>query len=104
MEDIDLEERVSDLENRVAFLERELETSYEERKFERNIGEMFPESATINFRDGRYGYFARVTDIDGDDVQMASERLDGISSLEYGYAVTETSEGLGMEVWTGPEV
>lgn len=92
-----MDDKVAELERRVSYLERELDMSYEEFRFKQNIEEMFTDDCTIEFRDGRYGYFARVTGIDGDDVQLAIDRLDG---TEYGHAVTETGEGLGMEVWS----
>lgn len=97
----DLSERVSQLETRVAYLEGELETSYEEEQFYRRVRSIFPDSAEIETRDGHYGFFARVTNINGDNVQAAIDRLE---STNYGHAVTETGEGLGMEVWSEPRV
>ena len=97
----DLSERVSELEQRVSFLEGELEMSYEEERFRRRVRSIFPDDAEIESRDGHYGYFARVTDIPGDDVQVAIDRLE---NTDYGHAVTETGEGLGMEVWSEARV
>jgi len=96
-----MEEKIAELEARVAFLEAELEMSYEEEQFRRRIQSIFPDGADIESRDGAYGYFARVTDINGDEVQMAIDRLE---NTDYGHAVTETGEGLGMEVWSEARV
>lgn len=101
MEDIDLSERVSQLETRVAYLEGELETSYEEEQFQRRVESIFFDEAEIEYRDGHYGFFARVTNINGDEVQAAIDRLE---NTDYGHAVTETAEGLGMEIWSEPRV
>jgi len=101
MEDIDLSERVSRLETRVAYLEGELDMSYEEAQFRQKVESIFFDEAEIEMRDGHYGFFARVTDIDGDDVQHAIDRLE---NTDYGHAVTETGEGLGMEIWSEPRI
>lgn len=39
----------------------------------------------------------RVTGVDSGQVQEIKETVDGITNLDY--AVTETSDGLGIEVW-----
>lgn len=98
-----METDYSDLEKRVSYLEEELDTSYEQNKFERTVEQVFPdknEDRTIEFRSGHYGYFARVTGIDGNEIQYA---LDRFSVYGYGTAVTETASGVGMEVWLEPE-
>jgi len=59
--------------------------------------ENFFDDATIEIREGDYGFFARVTDIDRYDVQAAIEQM---QNTEYEYAVTETGRGLGMEIWS----
>jgi hypothetical protein len=97
MEDIDLSDRVSKLERRVAYLEGELEMSFEEQQFSHRIETIFPDDATVETRESVRGYFARVTDIDGDEAQIALDRLD---NTDYGTALTETGAGLGVEVWT----
>lgn len=96
-----MDKELAELERRVSHLEGELETSYEQEKFENGVGSMFPDDASLDFKDGHYGYFARATDITGDDVNIALEKAD-----RYGYetAVVETGEGLGMEVWLEPNV
>jgi len=43
-------------------------------------------------------FYASVANIDRDDVSDARTKFDS-SPRDVGYAVTETSEGLGMEVW-----
>lgn len=96
-----MEERLAELERRVAYLEGELETSYEEQAFQRTIKSIFSKDQDIEYRDGHYGFFARVTNLNGDEIQVALDRLE---NHEYGCAVTETAEGPGMEVWSEPEV
>jgi hypothetical protein len=95
-----MEERLAELEQRVAYLERELETSYEEYNFRRNVESIFSDKQDIEFRDGHYGYFARVTNLNGDEVQAALDRLD---NRDLDSAVTETGEGIGMEIWSEPQ-
>ena len=96
-----MEDRLAELEARVGHLERELETSYEEESFKRRVKSIFSDEQDIEFRDGHYGYFARVSNLDGDEIQVA---LDRIENTDYGCAVTETASGPGMEVWSEPEV
>lgn len=96
-----MEERLAELEARVAHLERELETSYEEEHFKRVVKKIFSDEQDIEFRDGDYGYFARVSELNGDEIQAALDRLE---NRDYGCAVTETASGPGMEVWSEPEV
>lgn len=93
----DIDERVSRLEARVDYLERELETSYEEEQFHRRIDSIFPDNAEVDTREGHYGLFARVTDMNGDELQTALDRLE---RTDYGHTVTETAEGIGVEVWS----
>lgn len=96
MEEINLRERVKELENRVSFLEAELDVSLAEERFKNTVTNTFPDDADVTFENGHYGYFARVSDIDGDDVEIARGRLE---QREVGFAITETGDGLGMEVW-----
>jgi hypothetical protein len=96
-----MEEQLAELEQRVSHLERELETSYDEVSFKRAVQSIFSDEQEIEFRNGHYGYFAQVTNLDGDDVQVALDRLD---NYDFGSAVTETGSGLGMEIWSEPEV
>lgn len=102
MEEISLEEQVQRLERRVSYLERELGTNYDEHKFETRVKSTAPDDADIDFRDGHFpngsfGEFARITNINGDDAQYILGRLE---ETEYGTALTETAEGLGVEVFT----
>lgn len=101
MKEVSIEETVSNLQQRVAHLEREVETSYEEEQFKRRVSSFFPDDATIEYRDGHYGHFARISGLDGDEIQVA---LDKLEKHDFGSAVTETADGPGMEVWSEPEV
>lgn len=99
--DARMEDKLAELEQRVAYLERELDTSYEEYNFRRSVESIFSDKQDIEFRDGHYGFFALVTNINGDEAQTALDRLE---SRDFGTALTETAEGLGIEVWSEPEV
>lgn len=97
-----MEEQLAELERRVAFLEEQTGECYEEHAFERTIDSITPDDADVDSRDGRYGYFAQVTNIDGDEAQeilREVEKRDG-----YGSALTETGNGLGVEVWTDARI
>ena len=94
------DEEIEELERRVDYLEGELGISLQEHTFRRRIQTIFPEStdADIEIKEnGVHGYFARATGIDGDDLEVALSRLD---STDYENAITETGDGLGLEVWT----
>lgn len=95
-----MENKVIELEKRVAYLERELDMSYEEYSFRRSIEGTFSDEQDIEFGDGHYGFFARVTNINGDEAQTALDRLE---NRDFGTALTETAEGLGIEVWSEGE-
>jgi hypothetical protein len=89
-----------ELELRVDFLEEEVGRSYDESIFKGKVRAVFPDDAHIEFRSGDYGLFALVTRINGDDIDRAITKFD---RSKYGYAVTHTASGVGMEVWVEPE-
>jgi len=95
-----VDEEVEQLKQRVAYLERELGESLHQNRFKQKVNSLPPSSsdADIDVSEGPYGYHARITNIDGDDVQYMIEKVDGLD--KYDYAVTETGTGLGFEVWT----
>ncbi len=96
----DLAEDVEELANRVSHLEAELETSYMEERFERTVYSLAPnDDADVETNQGPYGYHARITNVNGDEVQAIIDRVDGRENIDF--AVTETGSGLGVEVWTG---
>jgi hypothetical protein len=93
------DEEVEELEARVSYLEEELDISLLRHKFERRVRTAFPQPTDTNIEikeQGYHGYFARVTGIDGDDLEVALSRLD---DSEYETAITETADGLGLEIW-----
>ena len=94
------EEEIEELERRVDYLEGELGISLAEHKFRRRVRTAFPHSTDTEVEikeNGIQGYFARVTGIDGDDLEVALSRLD---DSEYETAITETADGLGLEIWS----
>ena len=96
----ELEEQVSSLQSRVAYLERELETSYEEDQFNRRMNSLIPGDFDVEIRDNQLGgYHARFANIGADQLNSAIERLE-YREDDYEWAMTETGEGIGLEVWT----
>jgi len=77
-----------------------MQSRLQEDAFHRLVTNSFPDSANIDFtlRSKRHMFYASVANIDRDDVSDARTKFDS-SPRDVGYAVTETSEGLGMEVW-----
>ncbi len=97
----ELEEQVSSLQNRVAYLEAELETSYEEERFNRRMNSLIPGDFDVEIRDNQLGgYHARFSDIGADQLNSAIERLE-FREDDYEWSMTETGSGIGLEVWTG---
>lgn len=93
-----MEERVEELERRVSYLERELDLSYERHQFKR-LANSLPtdDDAVVVVSEGPYGYHARITNINGDEVQRIIERVERQDDIDF--AVTETGNGVGIEVW-----
>jgi hypothetical protein len=105
MED-NISQDVNRLNRRVSFLEEELGTSFEEHRFRKAVDSIAPNSATVCYSDESwYGHHAVVTNIDGDDVQKISERAESLNVSPGGsdtilHKVTETSDGLSVEIYT----
>lgn len=97
----DTEERLRRLEQRVEYMERELDVSYEQYQFERRMDKIFrDDDVGIEVSDNRVGgYHAFVENLDTDTLNMALDRLQNLEG-EVQYEVTESGAGLGMEVWT----
>jgi hypothetical protein len=93
----DLEERVSKLERRIDYIEKETDIYYERAKFKQAVDSIRPEGSSVEYQEGFYGYFAVVSDIDGDQAQIMMDRFE---SRDLGHALTETGDGLGIEVWS----
>lgn len=95
--DEEVSERITALERRVSHLEEELDTSYDEWQFEHVIRTPFSEDVAVELStDGGY-YHAHVVGISTNELNRALEMFGDRDDLET--AVTETSEGLGLEVW-----
>lgn len=100
VEEISLEETVQQLEERISYLERELELSYDEHKFERKMNTLVSGEYDLEINDNRVGgYHARFGELSADQLNYAIERLE-FSESEYNWAMTETGSGIGLEVWT----
>lgn len=97
-----MEERIEELEKRIDHLERELGESYERYKFEQRIARLVrTRDVDAEIRDSKHmmGYHAKLSDLSADELNEAIDRLIAIDD-EYDWAMTETSEGIGLEVWT----
>lgn len=92
-----MDEKLAELEKRIEHLENETGTSHEQRQFELLVAEITPDGASTDVKTDHFGKFVRITNIDGDDAQQIMDRVDRMD--EYDYALTETGEGLGVEVW-----
>lgn len=97
----ELQERIAELEERVSYLEVELDTSLDRAKFEDFADRLFKESSPDEIRDnGVGGYFARASGLSVEDANQAIGRLEGGPRDDVEWALTETGDGLGLEVWT----
>lgn len=97
-----MENKVDELERRIEYLEKHLGTCHAKDKFARFVNRVFPDGTIDTINDGRYGYHARVEDIDGDDIQRGIDKMEN-NRIGVDFAVVETVNGPGMEVWTSPE-
>ena len=97
----EVEERVSELETKVAYLEKELDISYDRQKFEREMNRLIPTGCgEIEISDNRIGgYHARFSELTIDQLNAAIENIE-FRDTDYEWSVTETSEGVGLEVWS----
>ena len=97
----DLEERISELETMVAYLERELDISYDRHKFESQMNRLIPtDCGDIEISNNRIGgYHARFSKLTIDQLNAAIENIE-FRDTDYEWCVTETSEGVGLEVWS----
>jgi uncharacterized coiled-coil protein SlyX len=96
----DLEERVRELEDTVAFLEDELDVSYEEVKFRHRMESLAPQNADVevDVDDGPFVHrYASIDSLDTDGLNQLIHRLQSIDELSF--EVVETGTNLGVEVW-----
>lgn len=100
-EDIEqLREQVSSLQNRVSYLEAELDVSYEQERFKRRMRSLIPGDFDVETTDNQIGgYHARFSDLSADQLNAGVEKVE-FSQYDYEWAMTETSEGIGLEVWS----
>ena len=100
-ESTDFEERLHNLESRVNYLESEVGESLEAERFERDVSRIIDGrdySLDVSTGNPYSEYHAEFTDISVEQLNQARDRLDGTDYLHW--AIIETSEGLGFEVWT----
>lgn len=100
MSDTDLAERVRDLEERVKYLESELDLSVDERRFERRINKIIPSGQDFVVETNGMGYYvARVTVLPG-DLPHISHRVQEMDDL--GWDVEEsTDENITIRIEQG---
>jgi hypothetical protein len=99
MDEQSLSNRVGLVEKRLSYLEEELDISYEEYRFEKRLESLSPNHASLSTRCGNFGFHAKITDINGDDANEITAKIDDFHD-DLDYALTETASGLGIEVWT----
>lgn len=96
-----MEERVEELERRVHYLEEQLEESYERHRFNRRMNSLIPSDVSVEIHDNRMttGYHAEFHDLTADELNSAIENIE-FRDVDYEWSMTETGEGIGLEVWT----
>lgn len=97
-----LKERLDYLENKVAFLERECDVSYELHEFERKVQHLVrSDDVDIEVQDNQIGgYHARVSDLSVDQLNGIIENLE-FHEYDMNWEMTETGTGgIGLEIWT----
>lgn len=91
MSDTNLAERVCDLEERVAYLEKELELSVDERRFEKKIRNITRTAEEYEIRQDGPPYKARVT-IQEEALPYASHLAAGLDNI--GWEMVEHTDDM----------
>lgn len=94
-----LEEEIEDLQKRVAYLERETGYSYDKHQFERTLILVASEDNIETINNNYEGFYGKISGLDAPNLNYAIDEFEKRDGFEY--AVVETGEGLGLEVWTG---
>lgn len=66
-------------------------------RFRRNVEQLAPDDAVVEYLSGDYGAFARITSLTNEQLQEVRESLE---ETEYGFEQIEPAGGAGFEVWT----
>ena len=90
MSDTDLAKRVCELEERVNYLERELELSVDEEKFERQIKRIAPNGNDYEVDTNGMGYYTATISVLPGDLPYVANRIDDMDGL--GWQVRESDE------------
>lgn len=101
---MDSDEKLENLEERVSHLERELGIKLELERFRQAVDYITPDDSSVNIDNDSLDRFARVTGIDGDQLQVIITNIEQRNNQNrpaenFKYEVTETGSGLGIEIW-----
>lgn len=91
MSDTNLAERVCELEERVAYLERELDLSYDEEKFRRRMERIFPNDADYEVVNSTMGYHSAEACLGPHEMDQVIGRVQEMD--DYGWRITENDDG-----------
>lgn len=91
MSDTDLAKRVNELEQRVAYLERELELSYDEERFRRRMERVFPNGADYEVTNSTMGHFSAEACLGPHEMDQVIGRVEEMD--DYGWQITESEDG-----------
>ena len=89
--DTNLAERVCELEERVAYLERELELSYDKDKFKRRMRRVFPSGVDVEFSENTMGHFSAEACLSPQEMDYTIGRVQEMD--EYGWKIRENDDG-----------
>ena len=90
MSDTDLAERVSELEERVAYLESELDISVEKQRFERQIKRISVSQEDYEIDTNGMGYYTAEVRVPPGDLPHVTNRIEKAKDL--GWSVKESAE------------
>lgn len=88
--DTDLAKRVCDLEERVNYLERELDISVEEERFERRMERIAPTGSSFEVSENNMGFYVGEIDILPTELPHIVRKVDEIDGV--GWEVRDSSE------------
>lgn len=91
MSDTDLAERVCELEERVAYLERELDLSYDEERFRRRMDHIFPNEAEVEVVNDTMGYMSAQACLGPHEMDQVIGRVQEMD--DYGWQILSNEDG-----------
>jgi len=89
--DTDLAKRVHELEERVAYLERELDLSFDEEKFRRRMDHIFPNDTDYEVVNSTMGHHSAEACLGPHEMDRVIGRVQEMD--EYGWQITENEDG-----------